>query len=273
MGVAVLSLVSLVAFAAPAGNINNTLAVLPIVSPASAASQSDVFRAVGQATRRRLGVQLLSIEEVFVANQEGLVSRVRDCGPDVQCIANRMRRFRARLGLVIVYDRSISPAILGLQLVDTDAGQLVDQTLDEIDDGGPPFAMIARRTGELLEKAGYVEAGRLTVDVDPAAAQVRLQSGVEPDLGSPHVFTLPPGAYRIIAEQPGYAPAQAAVRIDGGRDTRISLRLEAQTSVWASPWLWVAVGVVVLGAVTAGAVVASQPDPRVCFSFEGRSCD
>ena len=275
---AVLSLMTLLAAATPpystrTGGIRDRVAVLPVISPASAPSESDVHRAVGRAIRRRLGIKLLSIEEMFVADREGLVSRVRDCGPDVECIANRMRRFRARLGLVVVYDRSISPAVLGLQLVDTNLGRLIDQTLDEVDDARSPLELIARRTSELLEKAGYVVAGRLTVDVQPAAAQIRLRSGEEPDLGSTNVFTLAPGTYRVIAEHPGFVSAEAVATVDGGRSAQVALFLDEQTSIWESPWLWIAVGVVVAGAVTAGAIVASQPDPRVCFSFEGQSCD
>ena len=249
------------------------VAVLPIVSPVQAVSASDIHRAVGQATRRRMGVKLLSAEEVFVANKEGLDHRVRDCGPDVQCISSRMRRFSARLGLVVVLDRTISPAVLSLQLVDTDLGRLVRQTLDELGPGESSLEVITRRTAELLDHAGYIEAGRLRVLVEPPAAHVRLKSGQEPDPGALNVFTLAPGAYAVVAEYPGFEAEQTDVTVRGGQETQVELALDEKTSFWQSPWLWVSVGVVVAGAVTAGAILASQPEPRVCFRYGGRDCD
>ena len=254
-------------------NYADRLALLAIVSPERAVSASEIHRAVGRAVRRRMGIQLLSTEEMFVARQSGLAGRVRDCGPDVQCIARRMRQFRARLGLIVVLDRSISPGVLSLQLIDTDLSQLVGETLDELHGDGRPLGRMTAQTGHLLDRAGYIESGRLRVSVDPPAAQIRLQNGLEPDLGSPNMFTLAPGRYTIMAEHPGFDPSEAQVDIQRGQEARVELRLDERTSVWASPWLWVTVGVVVAGAVTAGTLVATQPDAKVCFSFPGRTCD
>lgn len=279
LGVA-LSAASSVCEAQPVGgrakgprDFRDRIAVLPVVSPRRAASGSDIHGAVSQAIRRRIGIELISAEEMFVANQEGLVDRVRDCGPDIPCIASRMRRFRARLGLVIVLDRTVSPAILGLQLIDTDLSRLMSRTLDELEAPGRALALIADRTRQLLDRAGYVEAGRLTVTVDPPAAQIRLGSGFEPDMGAPNVFTLRPGTYSVFAEHPGFAPKSVEVHVAQGAATEVHLALEEDTSVWESPWLWVAVGAVVVGAVVAGTVVATQPKPRVCISSEAFSCD
>ena len=252
---------------------HDRLAVLPVVSPDRTVSESDIHRAVGRGIGRRMGVQLLSAEEMFVANQEDLVARVRDCGPDIACMASRMRQFRARLGLVVVYDGTISPAVLGLQLIDTDAGRSVAQTIDELPDREHLLAVISARASELLAQAGYVESGRLTVLVDPPAAQVRLKNGLEPDRGSLNVFTLGPGTYAITAEHPGFDAATTTARVHSGRDTQVKLELAAESSVWTSPWLWIAVGVVVVAAATAGAIVASQPETRICFSTPERPCD
>ncbi len=249
------------------------VAVLAIVSPPEAASKSDIHRAVSRATRLRPTIELLSAEEMFVANRDGLDERVKDCGPDVGCMASRMRRFRARLGLIVVLDRTLSPGVLSLQLVDTDLAQLVGDSLDELGRSTSALELISERAGALLEQAGYVESGRLVVAVDPPAAQIVVQGGPNPDLGSANVFTLRPGRYVVTAHHPGYDSAESTVELTSGTHRQVELTLVEQTSVWESPWLWVGIGVAVAGGITAATIAATQPAPRVCFSFEGRECD
>lgn len=265
--------------AAP-GNIDDRVAVLPVISPSRAASASEVHRAVGHAVRRRMHLDLLSAEEIFVADQEGLTARVKDCGPDVPCIARRLRALRARWGLVIVLDRTLSPAVLGLQLIDTNNSELIGRTVDELGDDESALKRIENRSRELLTRAGYAERGRIVVQVEPAEATVKL-SGDASTPARPHhpvgrpepTWTLPAGQYQITASHPDFVPQSQTVDVHNGREARLIIMLEEEKTIWSSPWLWVAVGVVVAGAVTATALATSPADSRICVSYEGRPCN
>ncbi|MEM7678843.1 MAG: PEGA domain-containing protein, partial [Myxococcota bacterium] len=223
------------------GSIDDRVAVLPITSPARVTSDGDIHRAVSHAVRRRMNLELLSAEEIFVANQEGLTDRVKDCGPDVPCISRRLRALNARLGLVVVLDRTLNPAVLGLQLIDTDRGELIGRTIDELDEAESALKRIEARSRELLTRAGYSEAGRLTVEVSPFKARVRIEGQKERAPGAPLTWTLPAGQYEIKADRPGFVTQTRTVDVRDGQENRLFLTLAEESSVWSSPWLWVAV--------------------------------
>ena len=258
---------------AGAARVSDSLAVLPIVVEGSggAASTSQIYDAVAQATRDRLGLRLISAEEMFVAQRGGLTARVQDCGPDVGCIAGKLRMFDARLGLVVVLNFAVEPAVYSLQLVDTDAGRAVGERLGELRGGEPPAERLTEETARLLDAAGIVKSGRVVVDVDPARATVRIEGGAPPDTGTPNVFTLAPGRYTVAAELEDHDPARAEVDVRPGAVETVRLELDAHHTWLRSPWLWAAVGAVAVAATTV-AIVAAQPgDPTVCVTVDGRS--
>jgi hypothetical protein len=251
------------------------LAVLPvvIVGPEGQASISDIYDAVNAASRLRPGLRLISSEEMFVASQDGLAERVRDCGPDTACIASRLRSFNARLGVVVVLNFQLAPPLVGVQLLDTDDVRELGRTSGELTTGEDLGNRLRAETSVLLDRAGFAEGGRLLVEVDPAAAQVVVQ-GQEPDRATPNLFVLPAGRYPVSASLAGYEPASTEGVVESGRETRLKLALDRSPSFLSSPWFWTAVGAVAVGAAV-GAVLA-RPEPDTCFCFfEGpeSSCD
>lgn len=259
--------------AAAQSRMTDSLAVLPIVveGPSGRASTSQIYDAVARASRPRLGLRLISAEEMFVAQRGGLTARVQDCGPDVGCIAGKLRMFDARLGLVVVLNFAATPAIFSLQLVDTNTGRAVEERLGEVRAGEDPSARVTAEAERLLDAAGVVKSGRVVVEVEPSRAQVRVVDGPTPDTGTPNVFTLAPGRYTVAAELEDHDPTRAEVDVRPGETTTARLSLDAHATWWKSPWLWAAVGVVVAGGATA-AVLATRPgDPTLCVSLDGRS--
>lgn len=271
----VIGLVAATAFAAPASaapRLLDSLAVLPIVAegPHGQASVSDIYDAVTRATRSRLGVRVISAEEMFVASREGLAARVADCGTDDGCIASKLRMFDARFGLVVVLSFELDPPIYSLQLLDTDLGRKIGERVGEA--SADVWSDLARAADELLAEAGMVKSGRVLVDVVPKRAQLRLRDGPDPDPGTPNVFTLAPGRYTVEAEAEGFDGASTDFEVHSGASQTVTLELEERTSIWASPWLWVAVGAVVVGGTTAAVVASQRPDPCLCTTLDGRGC-
>lgn len=276
-------LVGLVAFAASAevraadvDGYKMRLAILPIVQegPNGSASLSAIFGAITAAASTRGGLRVIKYEEMFIASQEGLVDRVRDCGPDETCIAARLRRFNARFGMVVVIDFELSPPLLSITLLDTDASKKLGEHLGELakTDEASIVARLDREARALLDAAGFQESGRLVVDVSPPSATVALEGGVAPDPGTAGIFTLPAGDYRVHASAEGWFPGSTNATVKSGEETRVALDLKEEVVWWKSPWLWGAAGVVVVGATTAAIVVATRPQPCFCVRWQGQGC-
>ncbi|MCC7385660.1 MAG: hypothetical protein IT384_27675 [Deltaproteobacteria bacterium] len=249
------------------------LAVLPIIAagPNGDASLSSVINDVSQAAAFRLGLRLLSDEEMFVASAE-VGERVRNCGSDIACIADRLRAFDARYGLVVVVNMTVQPPLIGLQLIDTDERRLVGESLGQLapEDSGISKAIQARAR-KIFDEAGYNQAGRVVVEVQPPQAKVTI-GDFSPDEGAPNVFTVPPGHYEVRAQLDGYGGASEQAVAIGGQETKVGLILEEESSFFGSPWFWVGLGAVAAGGATA-AVIAAQPTSRcVCVVFQGQGC-
>jgi hypothetical protein len=269
------TLLALVVTAKPAGAATDRLAVLPIVLEGEhgGATISSIYDDVAAAAVMRIGVRVISYEEMFAASEEGLGDRVRDCGSDTACVASRLRLFNARLGLVLVLDFSSKPALIRLQLLDTGDSRLVQASVGEVSGGKEEIsANIRKRAGELLDAAKYTRAGRVLVDVSPPNARVSL-GGLEPDPGTPNRFTVAPGSYTAIAALDGWSSAQGQVTVESGQEAKISLELNEETSILESPWLWAVIGAVAIGT-GIGIAVATDKDPKVlCLVQNGVNPD
>lgn len=257
----------LLGVAQAAASAPSRLAVLPIVleGPHGSATISSIFNDVAAATDMRANLRVVSYEEMFAASEEGLGDRVRDCGSNTNCVSSRLRAFNARLGLVVVLDFSSKPPILSLQLLDTDDSKMIASAVGEVG-GGSLSETIRARTREVLEQGGYSRAGRVLIEVSPPNARVSIP-GIEPDPGMPNRFTVAPGTYRVSAALDGYAPTNGEVTVTSGGEAQLKLELTAETSLIESPWLWVAVGVVIAGSVTAVAVATYNPDRYLCLQL------
>lgn len=260
--------------ASPPVRSTESLAVLPIVAagPHGQASMSAIYDAISRSTETRLGLRVISAEEMFVASRDGLAQRVADCGTDASCIASKLRMFNARFGLVVVLSFELDPPIYSLQLLDTDLGRKIGERVGDIPKGSSTMQVVTEQADALLESAGFSRSGRVTIEVEPRRAQLQLTQGGEPDLGTANVFTLAPGRYTVEAHLEGYKPATVEFEVGPGSTQSHTLSLQEDSSVWASPWLWVVVGVVAVGAGATAVAVSQRPDPCVCTTLNGLGC-
>lgn len=250
------------------------LAVLPIIieGPHGKASLSSVIDDVSAASSFRLGLKLISNEEMFVASSGDLSAKVRDCGSDTSCIADRLRAFDARYGLVVVLNLAVSPPLLSLQLLDTDERRMVGESIGELGPGENVSQAIRTRAAQLFDQAGWGQAGRIIVDVAPGRAKINLADRT-PDEGTSNVFTVPPGRYEVKAEADGHRAGQTEAVAIAGQETRVGLTLEEESSLLGSPWFWGVVGVAVAGGTTA-AIIATRPKTRcLCIMINGVGCE
>ncbi|MBI4820263.1 MAG: hypothetical protein HY791_28600 [Deltaproteobacteria bacterium] len=253
---------------------NDRLAVIPIVigSAQGDVNMSSVFDDVSSAASNRLGLGLISFEEI--ESRSGVSDRIRDCGSDEKCIADRLRAFDARMGLVVVVNGALSPPLLSLNMIDTeelrsmasDAGQIKPEE-------GSVSSAIRTRAAKIFEGAGYIRGARVIVEADPPRALITLGEGVEPDKGTPNVFTVTPGTYVVKATLEGFSSAEGKVEAKSGEDARVALRLEEQTSTFESPWFWGAIGLAVVGGAAAAAIALRETTYCLCVTLGDSGCE
>jgi len=122
-------------------------------------------------------------------------------------------------------------------------------------------------TEALLNKAqGYV--ARLNLEVDPGAASVVLD-GVPVELGATGVLVVEVGDHMLEFRAPGRLAEKRPVKVTGGEERTLRVVLHPASSHapdrearrwYKNPWLWSAVGVVVLGAATGTALALHDQD-------------
>jgi tetratricopeptide (TPR) repeat protein len=120
---------------------------------------------------------------------------------------------------------------------------------------------------ELLKRTrGYV--GRVHVDVLPSIATVSVD-GIPRALPSDGVLLLDVGDHQIEFKAPDYRSALRSVHCEGAAEQTLQLSLEAEArtesaprALRKSPWLWTAVGFVVVGAATGAILAFSDNDAK-----------
>jgi len=128
-------------------------------------------------------------------------------------------------------------------------------------------------TEALLVRAQSFVA-RVSVSLSPASAALAVDGKpVTQALSAPLLLTL--GEHALSAEAEGYRPERKNLRVRGGEVLRIDLILQKGALEAAvppknsqdkprrlvkSPWLWTAVGAVVIGAAALGVLVATRGD-------------
>ena len=125
--------------------------------------------------------------------------------------------------------------------------------------------LIAIRFG-LRRMIGFTPAGvgRLRLGVEPKEAALRLNGE---DIGTALALKLPeglePGRYRVAAQAEDYFPLERDIYIEPGRLSDVTLMLEERPAQWWETWwFWTLVGAVVVGGVTAGAVIGTLPENK-----------
>lgn len=252
----------------------NALAVVPVIVDGEHghATISSIYDDVASSVARVIGLRLISSEEMF-AHDSGATTRVLDCGAEVMCLADRLRGFDARLGLVVVVNLRDQPPLVALRLVDTEARRMLADAVGPLDAGESDVSSAIRsRVSTLLASAGHPIAARVVVKPMPANAVVSI-AGVMPERGSTNAFRIPPGRYIVKGTLDGFVSRAIEIDATSGADIDVSMMLEPESSIFASPWLWAIVGAVVLAGTTTAVIIATEPSRRcVCFEEPCTRC-
>jgi hypothetical protein len=248
------------------------LAILPeLLFPGkeNASVVADLRAATASAAARRSGLRPMSSEEAFVAGVN--LEAVSRCGGDAGCLASQLARTHAKLLLIAVANFKTRPPLVALRLFDLEQPRLIQSAAVTLE-GGRSWDDVAARAAKLLDDAGYGRSARLWVEVSPSDATIAVLGGPSPDRGSPNLFSLRGGHWRVRAERSGYQPREVEVEARSGQELQVKLALEPESpSIFASPWFWT----IAIGAALGGAALVYLGTRRgacVCLGPEDKNC-
>lgn len=228
---------------------------------------------VERAARERVGAYIGLDVVSSVANDSGygvFAAETRRCGSDLGCVRDRLIDAGLDHVLRVLVNTSMSPALVTLQLVSLSGDPRTK--LEMLDDEGTIASATSSAAAELIESAGFVEGGRLEVEVVPGDARVRVTLGEESSEGLE--LRLAPGLYTVTAERAGYETASSEASVMPGGVQRVSLILKPESSWLESPWVWVGAGAVVAGVTVVLATALAAPRTyALCQTNTPALCD
>ncbi len=184
------------------------------------------------------------------------------CGSDLSC--TRVAFSHAGIALLCAVDVDRAEAIATVTFLEREAGLVGTRTVPiaELDEVGLS-RRVAASAGDILDRWGRPALGRLRVQVTPPDAQVSA-AGLQPEPDA-HVWRGPPGTYRVEVRREGHLPEVHEVLLVGGRTDELVVTLSPDSSLWSTPWPWVAIGV---ATAVAGGVVWAVASRESCGCVE-----
>ncbi|MBI4821423.1 MAG: hypothetical protein HY791_34505 [Deltaproteobacteria bacterium] len=256
-----------------------SLAVVPILrAPAeraglvSGASRATLARLIEGQAERHVEIRVQRAEELFVADASDLNRKLLDCGADAGCLAGRLERLGARLGLIASVNYFARPPFLDVRLVDTETGRTGSSMPGPLlEEEGTVEVALTRRTQSVLESEGHPLAATLVVETVPPDAAIELScQGRSRRSSSGTTEKLRPGPWAILATHEGFEPQRRDLTLVGGQAEKLTLSLVETPSSF--PWILAgaAVGLIAAGVITY--VIVSDPG-CICVGPEGLPCE
>lgn len=234
---------------------------------------ADLDRGVREAARYRLGVELLSQEELFVEGGGEVQQALARCAADVGCLAGALAPTRADAALLLVAKEAGGRSVLALRAVDLRSLEIRHQAVRPVSSEHDPRDLARELAAETFERLGYEEGGLLTVHVEPPDAELLLAGPLgERAAAGGRSLLLRPGLYELRASRDGYVDATRALRVEARQSAKLELTLQGSDSILESPWLWAGIGAAALAVGVGVAVSMSSGDRCFCAAPDPASC-
>jgi hypothetical protein len=238
-------------------------AIVPVIvaEEAQRPTLSGVYASIAEAVRYRPSILLVLEEETF--------ARALECGADERCVASELASAGVDLGILVVVNTEMTPALFGLKLIDGNARKTIAESVAQLE-ATKIVSELGPRLSELLEKNGHPLACELRLKIDPPDAFVSIDGAALVLAG---VHLIPPGKHTIALSHPDYLPKSFEVETRAGVESEVASALERREQLIDSPWLWVGVAAVLAGAATALLFATRSTEHYACGPFEGVSCE
>lgn len=210
-----------------------------------------------------------------VMRREGLDAGIGACGTDVACIGAKARGAGVDLVLVTVVNLEIEPALIVTQLVGASSDTVRQRGVAEVPHDQDLRRALLDHVSAVLVEDLHPRLGRLVVDMNPRDAALSIDGLPPPSRMVRGGWLVEPGLHEVLATAPDHRDASAVADVPAGGEVTLSLALEPESSWVRSPWLWIAVGVVVAAGATTAALAATTGDPGVvvCHASSPARCN
>jgi hypothetical protein len=273
MNAPVISLLAALVSATPSA-ARTAIIALEVGPPAKLPERAALFDAIWRVADLRIGIDAARYDEIYLESAESVAKLAASCGSNTSCLNRALLGAGYALGLRLVINAELDPALLTLEIVDTARDRVLASDRAEVHASALLDAARASAS-RALDRAGFKIGARVFVTVVPEDAEIALDEGTRADPGRPNRFTIRPGRHSVRARKAGYAPTESVVETQEGAETMVMLRLSEQgkeASILESPWLWVGAAAVVAGGIALGAWAARPSPTCLCVPVRGGSC-
>lgn len=242
------------------------LAIVPSIIGTE--GERSVFNHAATTARQYMGLDVASYDLMFLDGDAGTGPRIVACGADLGCVQRVLRVRAFDLALLLTENHELTPTLLTAELFDARQGAVVASWSGE-GPITPDTWPVAVQT--LLARGGFEPGGVVRLNVRPSEATV-----IPPERArrfGPSEWQVPVGPATFRAEAPRFVPGAVDLEIQRGAEHQATLELTPRPrSAWTSPWLWTAIGVVVIGGTATAIAVASGGEPSsrcLCVTTPG----
>lgn len=195
----------------------------------------------------RLGLRLLKEEQLAIDP-----GRAAACGANSRCLAEVYAESPSRLVLVVVVNAIASPIVLSARLLDVTQARFVAEQYQDVNERSELPTRLRALISATFDLAGQVRWATLHLRLDPPNARVELGSIAA--VGG--AVQAPPGPVELTVRADGYQAQHLSLVLDAGESQVVTVSLEPETTVLASPWFWVGAAAVLVAAAAVVTVVA-----------------
>lgn len=269
-----LAALALILGLAPKAEATPSKVLLSVHVLASADADADalsraLYDEVEAGARSLVGVALESPERAMPEEGSRLSTALRSCAGDAACIAQRLSELDLPLALLVTEDRTLSPAVLSLDLISAAERKSLASRLVDL----PSRAPLVPAVRGVLAAGGALPGGHLTLRLHPAEALASID-GEDPSDANAERRLLTVGPHHLRVEAGGYETLERVQRITADQDETLDLALERSPSILESGWFWASVGLVAATTLTV-AIVTQIPRGttyRYCMAPSPEQC-
>ena len=185
------------------------------------------------------------------------------CTDNLECIVE----IGAALGLSKLVTGTVGKLkdsyVISMQLIDTRKAEVENRVLETFEGGAEELRHAVKLSAYQLAGVDYTQRkGRIDFTFNVADASVRMgERTLELQDHRLRLTDLTPGRYslRVMADPSDYYPLQTDVYVAPNGDNVRTFRMSDKPSAWYEKWwVWTVAGVVVAGAATSVAVLATR---------------
>jgi hypothetical protein len=243
---------SVLAFAASVANASEDRIAIALTVSADPERELDA---------RRLSERAAEVMKLYVGVRaiDADVQALRSCGTDRACMSSVAAALDADRLLLLVVHATHDHSFVAAEIVIDGAPVRALVEANEID----LVAALAKACEKALDQSGYVKKGRVIVEVTPKETRVEI-AGAEREELVANRFLAAPGRHVLRAWREGFTDRSLEIEVRPGGETRLSIELEPEPTLLASPWFWAGVGGAAI-AIGAGAFFLFRPE-AVCLT-------